>query len=437
MNNHNGHANHKPHHEHHEHEHEHYHEASQTAASSDVWQPPSFPEVQKKTKQFVIGTYTRYPVAFYFGQGAIVYDLNQKEYIDFLSGISVTNLGHGDADIVEAIRSQAERLIHSSNLYYNVEQAELAEALINYSFPGKVFFANSGTEANEAAFKLMRRHGQVNKFGAQRIIATEHSFHGRTAGAMSLTGNSKIRTGFGNLVPEVTHLPLDVTALEQTFEQSGGEICGMILELVQGEGGVNPLPIDFVRRARELCTAHNAILVVDEIQTGLSRTGRLFAYEHYDIWPDAMSLAKSLGAGLPLGALIVSTKFADTLEVGMHGSTFGGNHLACKVGYEMLRILVGREISQNVDSMSEYFFQRLDSMKEKNPIIQEVRGLGLMIGIELDRPARPIVERCLENGLIVNATADTVIRLLPPLNLDLDTAARGLDILESALLELK
>ncbi|EHQ07077.1 acetylornithine/succinylornithine family transaminase [Leptonema illini] len=418
----------------HDHNHDHH---GETAASPDIWQPPSYEEVEEKTRQYVLGTYTRYPVAFYFGQGAMLYDLEQKEYIDFLSGISVTNLGHGEADIVEAIREQAERIIHSSNLYYNAEQAQFAEALILHTFPGKVFFSNSGAEANEAAFKLMRRHGQLNKSGAQRIIATEHSFHGRTAAAMAMTGNTKIRTGFGNLLPEISHIPADLTTLERTFEQYGGEICGMIFEIVQGEGGINPLPVDFVRRARELCTQYNAVLVVDEIQTGLGRTGKLFAFEHYDILPDAMSLAKSLGGGLPLGALIISEEHAATLEAGMHGSTFGGNHLACRVGFEILRILVGREIVDNVNAMSEYFFQRLKMMQEKIPAIQDVRGIGLMIGIELDRPSRPVAARCLEKGLIVNATADTVIRLLPPLNLDLDTAARGLDLLEEAFLELK
>ena len=418
----------------HDHNHDHY---GETAASPDIWQPPSYEEVEEKTRQYVLGTYTRYPVAFYFGQGAMLYDLEQKEYLDFLSGISVTNLGHGEADIVEAIREQAERIIHSSNLYYNAEQAQFAEALILHTFPGKVFFSNSGAEANEAAFKLMRRHGQLNKSGAQRIIATEHSFHGRTAAAMAMTGNTKIRTGFGNLLPEISHIPADLTALERTFEQYGGEICGMIFEIVQGEGGIIPLPVDFVRRARELCTQYNAVLVVDEIQTGLGRTGKLFAFEHYDILPDAMSLAKSLGGGLPLGALIISEEHAATLEAGMHGSTFGGNHLACRVGFEILRILVGRGIVDNVNAISEYFFQRLKMMQEKIPAIQEVRGIGLMIGIELDRPSRPVAARCLEKGLIVNATADTVIRLLPPLNLDLDTAARGLDLLEEAFLELK
>ena len=420
----------------HHHNHDYDHSAESTSAAADIWRPPSFDEIREKTEKYVLGTYTRYPVAFYFGQGAILYDINQKEYIDFLSGISVTNLGHGEANIIEAIREQADRIIHSSNLYYNAEQAEFAEALISHSFAGKVFFSNSGTEANEAALKLMRRHGQLHKSGAETIIATEHSFHGRTAGSMSLTGNAKVRTGFGNLVPNVEHIPIDVLSLERVFDRSGGEICGMIFELVQGEGGVNPLPEDFVHRARELCNEHNAVLVIDEIQTGLGRTGKLFAYEHYGILPDALTLAKSLGGGLPLGALIISEKHASTLEAGMHGSTFGGNHLACKVGYEVLRYLVGQDVIENVNSLSEYFFQRLNIMAEKIAAVQDVRGIGLMIGIELDRPVRDLVIKCLDKGLVVNATAETVIRLLPPLTLDLETAERGLDILESVLKEL-
>lgn len=423
---------------HHDHsDHMHVAHAEGTSASPANWQAPSFDEVKKKTEQFVLGTYSRYPVAFHFGQGPILYDLEQKEYIDFLSGISVTNLGHGEADIIEAIREQADRIIHSSNLFFNNEQAMLAEALIAHSFPGKVFFCNSGTEANEAAFKLMRRHGQTKKSGAQRIIALDHSFHGRTAAAMTMTGNTKIRSGFGSLLPDVEHIPAETAALERVFDTHGANICGLILEPIQGEGGVRPLPIDFVRRARELTAENDALLVFDEIQTGLGRTGRLFAHEHYEVLPDAMSLAKSLGGGLPLGALIVGEDHVDTLEAGMHGSTFGGNHLACRVGYEVLRILVGREVVDNVTALSEYFFDRLKNMQNGNSAILDVRGLGLMIGIELDRPSRPVVARCLEKGLIVNATADTVIRLLPPLNLDLDTAARGLDILEAALNELK
>ena len=400
--------------------------------SSDSFQEPlAFEEIRQKTEQYVLDTYRRAPVAFFFGQGEYLYDTEQKRYLDFLSGIAVTNLGHGEADIVEAIRSQAERLMHTSNLFYNEEQARLAEVLVEHSFPGKVFFCNSGTEANEAAFKLARRYGQEMRNGAFRLLALDHSFHGRTAGAMSLTGQKKVRTGFGPMVPGVDFVPAnDMEGLERAVSSEEGDACALFVELVQGEGGVHVLDKAYVKEARKFCEENEILFIVDEVQTGMGRTGRLFAYEHYDIEPDAITLAKGLGAGFPIGAVIIADKYAPLLKPGMHGSTFGGNHLACRVAFETLRLVVGRELLAHAEAVSEYLFRRLRALQKSVSAIVDVRGLGLLIGIELDRPGADLVDECRDRGLLINCTSENVLRLLPPLTISLESAAEALDILE-------
>ena len=276
-------------------------------SSVDFFQSLSLDEIQKKTREYVLRTYG-YPMdlAMSFGQGEYLYDTEGKQYIDFLCGISVTNLGHGDADIVEAIRDQAERLMHTSNLFYSQEAALLAEALINYSFPGKVFFTNSGTEASEAAFKFARSYGQSAKNGATAIITHENSFHGRSTAGMCMTGQDKIHSGFGKLLPEddLIYLPRnDIDILEKALDDHGRNICAFALELVQGEGGIHVMDKEYVQAARQLCFENDVLLILDEVQTGIGRTGKLFAYEHYEITPDAMTLAKALGNGFPIGGL--------------------------------------------------------------------------------------------------------------------------------------
>ncbi|MBR32790.1 MAG: aspartate aminotransferase family protein [Spirochaetaceae bacterium] len=402
---------------------------------SDFTKPLSLEEIQEKSDKYLLGTYRRAPMAFYFGQGEYLYDSENNAYLDFLCGISVTNLGHGEADLIEAIRDQADRILHTSNLFYNQEQALLAEALIEHSFPGKVFLCNSGTEANEAALKLARRNAE-NMQGTPIVIALENSFHGRTTGAMAMTGQDKIRQGFGPLMEGMVHIPAnDIEALESAFDQYEGRICAMIMELVQGEGGIKPMDQDFVIRARELTKSQNALLILDEIQTGMGRTAKLFAYEHYKIQPDAMTLAKALGAGLPIGAMIVADDFTHLLEAGMHGSTFGGNHVVARAAYENLRIIMGREILKNAEGLSDYFFRRLRLLQETCPIVKDVRGIGLHIGVELTDHGPDVVTRCREEKLLVNCTAGHVIRIMPPLNLPLDSAAEGLDIFERVVRE--
>ncbi|GBF49719.1 acetylornithine aminotransferase [Leptospira ryugenii] len=391
-------------------------------------------ETKQLTDKYLLGNYNRYPVSFSYGVGELLFDSDNKAYIDFQSGIAVTNLGHGEADIIEAIRLQADKIMHSSNLYYSHEQAKLAEVIIENSAPGKVFICNSGTEANEAAFKLMRRHGLSKNLEHPVIFALEGSFHGRSTGSMSMTGNSSIRDGFGDLVPDVYFIkPNDEDSLVTMFEKYGERVSGLIMELIIGEGGIIPLSQSFVNLARKLTEETNSLLVFDEIQTGMGRTGKLFCFEHYGFPPDAFTLAKGLGSGFPIGALVIADEYADLLGKGMHGSTFGGNHLACAVAYETFRLILSRNILESVETLSTLFFQRLGAMKQLYPIVKDVRGRGLHIGLELTLPSRPIVEECLRKGLVVNSTANTVIRIMPPLNISLERATEGLDILESVI----
>ncbi len=395
-------------------------------------------EIKDRTEKYILGTYKRSPVAFLYGQGEFLFDTDNKQYIDFQSGVAVTSLGHGEADIIEAIRNQADRIIHTSNLVYNREQAMLAEVLVRHSFPSKVFFTNSGAEANEAAFKLARLFGQQNKNGATSFLTLENSFHGRTFATMSLTGQTKIHSGFGPIVPNIKYMPPnDIEALEKEIDENGTELCAIFLELIQGESGVHPLNIEYVLAARKLATENNILLVFDEIQTGIGRTGKLFAFEHYGVNPDVMTLAKGLGSGIPIGAALIANKFASIMGAGMHGSTFGGNHIAARAAYETLRILIGREILSNVNAMGEYIMTRLKAMQAKIPVIQEVRGIGLHIGITIDRPCADIALACLENGLVINCTGTNNLRIVPPLTITLETAAKGLDILEAQLRILK
>jgi acetylornithine/N-succinyldiaminopimelate aminotransferase len=394
-------------------------------------------EIQNLSNQYILQTYNRYPVTFKFGTGELLYDTNNKEYIDFQSGIAVTNLGHCEPDLIEVIRDQADRLFHASNLYYSDLQAKLAQALIVNSFPGKVFFCNSGTEANEAAFKLMRRWGITRNIDKPVVLALKGSFHGRTLASMSMTGQSSIRDGFGELVPYVDFVePNDEDSLMILFEKYEGRVAGLIMELIQGEGGVKPLHSSFVQLARKLTEETNSLLVIDEIQTGMGRTGKLFCFEHFGFYPDAFTLAKALGNGVPIGALIVAEPFVEVLGKGFHGSTFGGNPIACAVGLETIKIILSRELLESSEEVSNYIFRRLESMKSKYSFITDVRGRGFHIGLELKEASRPVVELALKKGLVVNSTANTVIRIMPPINLRMEYAEKGLNLLEESLKEI-
>ncbi|HRG48689.1 MAG TPA: aspartate aminotransferase family protein [Leptospiraceae bacterium] len=388
-------------------------------------------EVKERSAKYLIGNYAPYDVVFKYGAGELLFDTNNKQYIDCLCGVAVTNLGHSDADIIDVVHKQADMLFHTSNWFYSEEASLLAESLIAHSFPGKVFFCNSGTEANEAAFKLARKYAVSRDKHNPVMLSLKQSFHGRTIASMGMTGQEKIREGYGDLLPGFEYVEVNnEESLEEAFERNNGNISGLILELVIGEGGIIPLTQSFVNLARKLTQENDALLIFDEIQTGMGRTGKLFACEHYGIIPDAMTLGKALGSGIPIGALIVSTPFAGVLGPGSHGSTFGGNHMATAVAYETLRILISREIVENVPALSEFAFTRLRLLKTKYPIIKDVRGLGLHIGVDFTIPSKSIAVECLKEGLIVNSTADTVIRIMPPLNIGIERLDEALQIFE-------
>ena len=371
-------------------------------------------DIMGMDKQYVMGTYGRLPVVFVRGRGVELWDSRGKRYLDFLSGLAVNGVGHCHPTVVNAIKEQAETLIHTSNLYYTEPQPQLAKMLVEWSEMDKVFFCNSGTEANEAALKLARKWGKLQ--GSDRkieIVTALNSFHGRTMGSVTATGQPKYRQAFEPLVPGFKYVPFnDVEALKSVVSDA---TCAVMLEPIQGEGGVYPATTEFLNAARQLCDDAGALLIFDEVQTGLGRTGRMFAYEHYGVTPDVMTLAKFL-CGFPLGACLARGAAANVFEPGDHAATFGGNPLACAAGIASIKVLHEEELVENARDTGEYFASKLRSFAKKRDDVCDVRGLGLMLAIEFSSPiARGIVERCLEMGLVANAIRDRIIRFLPPL----------------------
>ena len=392
-------------------------------------------EVQELDNKYIVHTYDRMPICFPYGSGEFLYDSNGKEYIDFLSGIAVTALGHANADLINAISHQADRLWHSSNLFYNQQQAMLARALVEITFNGKLFFCNSGTEANEAALKLMRAWGeqnnQANEQEKNKVIALKGSFHGRTFGSMSMTGQEKVQQGFGDMLDNMIYV--DANDTEQLTDAFNDDVCGFIAEPILGEGGVLPLSVEFLEKARELCDQHKALLIFDEIQTGMGRSGHYFAFQGYGVKPDAFTMAKGLGGGFPIGALLIDEKYTNVLGVGSHGSTFGGNPLASAVAYEVLRSMEANKTLENVNFISEYLRNHLENLRSGYPDkIKEIRGAGLMLGVVMDEKiqARPLVKKALEKKLVIGRAGENVIRLTPPLILREVTVDRAIERLE-------
>ncbi len=366
--------------------------------------------VVETEQQYLLQNYARYPLVLHKGKGCWLYDTAGRRYLDLISGIGVNALGHAHPRIVRAIREQAALLIHSSNLYYHEYQAPLAKRLCEMSGLRRAFFANSGTEAIELAIKMIHAHGR--EAGKTGIVALDNSFHGRTMGALSITGQAKYRGNFEPLMPGVKFIPAnDIGALEQAV---GPQTGGIVLEWIQGEGGVIPIAPEFAVRAKELARANDALLVMDEIQCGLGRTGRYFAYQLADAppVPDIVVIAKPLAAGLPLAAVLASERAAAAIGPGMHGTTFGGGALACRVALEFLDVL--ETLLPSILHLGGEFRAELAEMAHRHSFIREVRGFGLMIGIELEIPGKQIVLDAMQQGLLVNCTHDTVIRLLPP-----------------------
>jgi predicted acetylornithine/succinylornithine family transaminase len=371
-------------------------------------------ELIKLTNKYVAKNYGRYPIGLVRGKGMVVWDASGKKYIDFVAGLAVDNLGHCPPTVVNAIRKQAGKLLHVSNLYHIEPQSQLAAELTRLTFANKFFFCNSGTEANEAAIKLARRwfydNGQPKRF---EIITMNDSFHGRTMASLSATAQKKIHAGFKPLLPGFKYVPFnDITALKKALTK---KTCAVLIEPIQGEGGVNPAQKTYLKTLRKICNEKGILLIFDEIQTGFGRTGPLFAYERYKIKPDIITLAKALGGGIAIGAMGSTNKIIQSFSPGTHGATFGGNPLACAASLASLKTLTTKGFLQRASSQGDYFLKQLNYLKENFSIIREVRGAGLMLAIELNQPGAKIVTDCMKEGLLINCIQQNTIRFLPPL----------------------
>ena len=383
------------------------------------------PSVVDLEKQYLLQNYARYPLVLHRGKGCYVYDTSGKRYLDLIAGIGVNALGYAHPRITKVIREQAGLLLHTSNLYYHEYQGPLAERVARASGLDRVFFSNSGTESMEGALKMARAHGGKISTEKHEFVSLENSFHGRTFGALSITGQEKYRRDFEPLLTGVHFVPRnDITALEQVV---GDRTAAIVLELVQGEGGVYPLSAEYVRKARELADRYNALLIFDEIQCGVGRLGQYFSYQTLDpiVLPDVMVAAKPLACGIPLGIVVANERAAAGLGSGMHGSTFGGGPLACRVALEFFDIL--DPLLPQIIAIGGYFRMRLADLAKRYSFIKEIRGYGLMIGVELDIPGKQIVLDAIDAGLLINCTHEVVLRMLPPYILtekDVDRAIR-------------
>lgn len=372
-------------------------------------------------------TYARYPLRFVKGEGSRLWDDSGKEYLDLMCGLAVTNLGHAPKRVAEKLKQQVDTLWHTSNLFHIPDQEKLAQLLVRNSCADAVFFCNSGAEANEAAIKLARRYYKqvLNQPERYEIITFHMSFHGRTLATLTATGQDKVKDGFAPLPEGFVYAPYnDAEALEQAI---GPKTCAIMLEMVQGEGGVNPADPAFVAKARELCDRHGLLLIVDEIQTGMGRTGKLFAYEHYGIEPDIFTLAKGLGSGIPIGAMLGKEKLRAAFGAGSHGSTFGGNYLSAAAGIATLEIMLEEKVAERAAELGNYIVESLRSRLADNPLVSQVRGLGLLLGIECKQPVAEMIRQLQERGVLVVAAGPNVIRLAPSLLIAKEDADRGLE----------
>ncbi len=385
-------------------------------------------EIFDNYEKYILSTYTRMPLIAVKGKGSQLIDIDGKKYLDFFPGWGVNSVGHCHPKVMSAVRDQIGKLIFVANNFYHSNQVKLAQEIIYWSFPGKVFFCNSGAEANEAAIKFCRAYGQGKRF---EIITMEDSFHGRTLGALAATGQKKYQEGFDPLPSGFKTIPFnDMDALKSAITE---KTVAIMLELIQGEGGINIAQEDYIREIRELCDERNILLIFDEVQTGMGRTGEMFCFKHYKVIPDLMTLAKSLGGGLPIGALVVRKEIADTFKPGMHASTFGGSPLVCKASLGVFKAIQKYKMLSNTKTMGTYLMEQLQQLKQKFDCIKEVRGLGLMIGVELNIEGKGIVEECFQNGLLINCTQDRVLRIMPALNVTKKQINRAVIILERAM----
>ena len=385
---------------------------------------------------FILGTYGRIPLTIREGRGSWVFDNDGNKYLDYTSGIAVSNLGHSNKILTDAIKNQAEKVIHTSNLFYLEPQAKLARMLVENSFADKVFFCNTGTEAVEGAIKFARKWGSENG-GRYKILSTMGSFHGRTFGALSATGSEKYHEGFRPMLEGFDFIPYGDPGALADYENIK-ELCAVIVEPVQGENGVIIPDSGYLKSLREICDEHNILLIFDEIQVGMGRTGALFAYEHEGIEPDLMTLAKGLAGGIPCGAILLKEKVAEQIKPGSHGTTFGGNPLAANCAYEVLSAINKAELLGSVSDMGSYFIEKLNHIhSEYMGLIKQVRGKGLIIGIEFNSPelAKQIINSTISSGLLTIHTAGTVMRILPPLNTTKEEIDFALEIINRSLKE--
>jgi len=362
-----------------------------------------------------MNTYGRVPIALSHGQGARVWDVNGKSYLDALTGIAVNTLGHNHPKLVPALQDQVAKIIHTSNYYHVPDQERLAAKLVELSGMSNVFFCSTGLEANEAALKLARKYGHDKGIERPQIVVYEKAFHGRSIATLSATGNEKVQKGFGPLVEGFIRVPLnDIDALKAATE-GNQDVVAVFFETIQGEGGINPMRAEYLKQVRALCDARGWLLMIDEVQCGMGRTGKWFAHQWAGIVPDVMPLAKGLGSGVPIGAVVAGPKAANVFQPGNHGTTFGGNPLAMRAGVETLRIMEEDGLLQNAAEVGAYLKGLMEREFGGLPGVKEIRGQGLMIGMELDKPCGVLVNRAAEAGLLISVTADTVVRLLPPL----------------------
>jgi len=391
------------------------------------------PEVIARAKKALIGNYTRYPVCLVRGEGSWVWDAEGNRYLDFFPGWGCGILGHCPPRVVEAVREQMGQLIHVPNTWYTEPQMLLAEALSERTgWGGQCFFCNSGTEANEAAIKLARLNGKAK--GRYKIVTMTNSFHGRTMGALSATAQPKYHVGVEPMLPGFLYAPYgDLDAVTKLID---AETCAILLEPIQGEGGINLPPAGFLEGLRELCDKHGLLLMLDEVQTGMGRTGKWYAHQHWNIVPDVVTLAKAVAGGIALGGLIARPEVAEKLKPGTHAATFGGNPIACRAALATIETFEADGLLERAEQIGERFKHRFLALKEKSPVITDVRVMGTMIGVQLAVEGAPVVQKCLDRGLLINCTHQTVIRLLPAVNIPDDLIDEGCDILADAILTL-
>lgn len=378
--------------------------------------------------KYVIGNYGRLPKVITKGSGNVLWDLDGNEILDMFPGWAVSGIGHCHPKVVNAIQKQAEELLHIDNTFYTIQQGKLSQLLSERAFGGKCFYCNSGAEANEAALKLARRHTSQEKY---KFITTEKSFHGRTFATVAATGQPKYHEGFAPLPPGFVYVPFnDIDALHEAFDD---EVAAVLVEPIQGEGGIHVATPEYIQTIRDLCDEHGALMILDEVQTGMGRTGRWFGYQHYEVTPDIITLAKALGGGIAIGAMMARADVAASLVPGTHASTFGGNSIACAAAIAVIEAIEEDNLLDNTVSMGRYAVEQLESLKDRYPIIDHIRGKGLMLGTQLTMSGADIVNQCLDNHLRINCTQESVLRFMPSMTVTRDQIDKAISILDKVL----